>query len=787
MKKILPAILLLALFGFSKKSVAQENKKEEIAKVVNDYFSLERESIHAHFDKSIFLSNEKIWFKGYVLNRNENVPFVACINIFASLIDSEGNIIETKLFYGDMGSFSGNFTLGNKFRSGKYYIQFYTNWMNNFYEDESAVYEITIVNDADGVPTGLGTEFAEINISLQAEGRALIRDINNIVGISVLNCNGEPVKATTAEVLDSKGTVIKTIPLNKAGYGKFDLTPDGQNYTVSVTVNGTRYSQPVPASQLRGLSMEVNSYILPEKTTIKVRTNDSTISDLSDKPLYVLIHKDNNAVIYELNFKDKKTEQTIAVPNSDLYEGINTIRLLDSNMDQLAERLIYIYPQQGFNFQLSKGKEEAGWAEITGTVNKPDMDLSITVLPSQSLGLNSGRDLLGDLLIAPYLPEKQKFPARSYLNNNTRGGKYEMDLFLLSQQSKYNWNQMRMYPPKQNYTFDMGLDLTGKLNQTIKSPKDYKVKVLSLGNLIDEVVPLDGKNEFTLKNRVLLDSTSISFKLIKDGEQPVKLKLYPRITNNLRNFNKAYKPEKIACTPLPGTESIALLPEFAANTIMLDEVKLEGKAKTKLKYAKSSGNSMLRAYKITEVDAKTYFYILDFIRYHGFDVKQDKGNVSITGRNIMTINGQKTEPMIYINNIRALDYAQLIGMQMADVDEFYVNQHAIVPSVDNKMGIVRIYMKTDFGKTKTFDPAVDLMVKNGFEKAGHFRSPEYRSYDDRSFQNFGIIDWQPAVQTDEKGNFTIYVPTLYSGEVKVIIEGFSPDGKLISEVKTITL
>ncbi len=787
MKKILHALFLLTIFGFSQKTIAQENKKEEIAKVVNDYFSLERESIHAHFDKSIFLSNEKIWFKGYVFNRNGNVPFVACINIFASLIDSEGNIIETKLFYGDMGSFSGNFTLGNKFRSGKYYIQFYTNWMNNFYEDESAVYEITIVNDADGVPAGLGHEFAEINISLQAEGRALIRDINNIVGISVLNCNGKPTKATTAEVLDSKGTVIKTIPLNKAGYGKFDLTPDDQNYTVSVTVNGTRYSQPVPASQLRGLSMEVNSYILPDKTTIKVRTNDSTISDLADKPVYILVHKDNNAVVFELSFNDKKTEQVLVLSNSDLYEGINTIRLLDSNMDQLAERLIYIYPQQGLSSQLNKGKEEAGWAELSGTVNKPDMDLSVTVLPAQSIGIDSSRDLLGDLLIAPYLPEKQTSPVRSYLNNNTRGGKYEMDLFLLCQQSKYNWNQMRMHPPKQDHTFDMGLDLTGKINQTIRSPKDHKVKIISIGSLIDETVPIDDKNEFTLKHRVLLDSTTVSFRLIKNGEQPVPIRLYPRIENNLRKFNKAYKPEKTVCTPLPGTEGIAALPEFMANTIMLDEVKLEGTRKPKLKHEKAFGNSMLRAYKITEADTKSFFYILDFIRYHGFNVTQDKGNVSITGRNITTINGQKSEPMIYINNIRVLDPAQLIGMQMADVDEFYVDQHAIVPSVDNKVGIVRIYMKTDFGKPKIFDPTVDLMVKNGFEKAGHFEAPEYRSYDDRSFQNFGIIDWQPAVQTDEKGNFTIYVPTLYSGEVKVIIEGFSPDGKLISDVKTMTL
>jgi len=39
--------------------------------------------------------------------------------------------------------------------------------------------------------------------------------------------------------------------------------------------------------------------------------------------------------------------------------------------------------------------------------------------------------------------------------------------------------------------------------------------------------------------------------------------------------------------------------------------------------------------------------------------------------------------------------------------------------------------------------------------------------------------------TDENGEFNLALPKMSSKPLKVLIEGFSADGKLISEIKTI--
>ena len=63
--------ILLFLVLFINYSHAQENSapKEKIAAAVSDYFDLDRESIHAQFNKKVFFSSEQIWFKGYVFNK----------------------------------------------------------------------------------------------------------------------------------------------------------------------------------------------------------------------------------------------------------------------------------------------------------------------------------------------------------------------------------------------------------------------------------------------------------------------------------------------------------------------------------------------------------------------------------------------------------------------------------------------------------------------------------------------------------------------------------------------
>ncbi|RZK84296.1 MAG: hypothetical protein EOO98_16850, partial [Pedobacter sp.] len=175
MKNITLTIMSFLLF-LCASSFAQEDKKEKIAKAVTDYFALERENIHVHLDKNVFTIDEAIWFKGYVFHRKKNIPFFSTINVFAALLDEEGKVVDSHLAYSNIGSFTGSFKLSKKLKSGRYYVRFYTNWMNNFTEDESFMYPVTIINGSDSKGlAGSKPNYSKVNIEFRAEGGTLLQ------------------------------------------------------------------------------------------------------------------------------------------------------------------------------------------------------------------------------------------------------------------------------------------------------------------------------------------------------------------------------------------------------------------------------------------------------------------------------------------------------------------------------------------------------------------------------------------------------------------------------------
>ncbi len=64
-----------------------------------------------------------------------------------ALYNDEGTELEKKLFFAQNGVVSGSIDLGTNVEPGSYYLRAYTNWMNNFPEDESFVaLPINVVN-----------------------------------------------------------------------------------------------------------------------------------------------------------------------------------------------------------------------------------------------------------------------------------------------------------------------------------------------------------------------------------------------------------------------------------------------------------------------------------------------------------------------------------------------------------------------------------------------------------------------------------------------------------------
>lgn len=779
-------LLLAALFSIS---VNAQDKKEHISKLLNDYFFLERENIHVQLDKDVFMADESVWFKGYVYHRKTNKPFYSCVNIFVSLINEEGKVLQNDLLYGDIGSFSGKLDLGNELESGKYYLQFYTNWMNNFKEDESFIREITVINPNILPSFSNEINYSDVSINLFPEGGRLVAGVNNVVGVTITDCNNTPVPAGDVHVVNSAGEEIKSISINNSGRGRFTVIPEAaETYKVVANIKGTTHEQQLKPAQLKGVSLEVNSYVLAQKVIVKVRASDVLKKEIGTTPLYLVAHKDEKTSVFEFNLSEN-TEFNMVLNSSDFTTGLNTFRLLDSNLNELANRLVYIQPEKTLPLDIQKKRADKETAELTAKSPLKNAKLSVTILPENTMALKEHNDIYGSLLLAPYIENNTQIDGKRYFKEINRKTLYELDLFLLTNKSKYEWRNIKNSPPESNYTFDMGITIKGTLNQKIRNTDKYRINATSIGGILNETVGINDNNEFLLDHMVLADSTKIDFSLIHDAKREA-IKLYPQVFNNIRRYNKSYIPEKGSCKVTEENSALSKVefPGFVdMDAIVLDEVKLEGQTRGELKYKTTFGNAQLRGYKISEDETVNFFYITDLIRYHGFDVEDDGMNINVYGRTVNTINGQRSSPMLYVNNVRQLTFDFLRGMQTADVDEFYVNQHAIVPSVDNKMGIIKIYMRTDFTSKKKKKTSTDFIITDGFQQVVPFKNTEYFTTYNKGFENFGLIDWEPLINSDEKGEFSFEIPYTGQDTVKVLIEGMSPEGKIISETKTIYL
>lgn len=779
-------VLLLILFSTLSYSQQSNSEKDSISKKIEDYFFLERENIHLQLNKNIFFTNEKIWLKGYVYDRKNNLPFSITTNVYATLYNEAGEKIDDKLFFSSNGSFLGDFELNESIKTGKYYIHVFTNWMKNFKEDESSYYKIQIINQNDTSYTEEEVpDYSKINIVFYPEGGKIIEGIKNIIGVNLSDCNGNALPITEGELLNPSGQVIQKIALNQFGYGKFEFIPEIKTYKARFYINNKVIEEIIPITSATGISLEVNCYGAKNKTFVKIKTNSKSIDNYIKKPLLMVVHQNDKSSIFDIDFKNNQLEQTIIFSNDNLYPGVNTIRIIDKDFNQVAERMVFKYPNDKLNLTLQNLEKLKDTLTVSGKLNTNYSTLAISILPNESISLSEEKDLYSSFLLNPYLKENAKF-SRYYFNEVTPKKAFELDLILLCQESAKNkWQDIKLLPPENKHSFDVGLSLKGLVNQSISQPTKYKVNMYSFKYGVDKTSELDKNKEFYFNNLVVEDSIFLNFKLINDKNIATPFKLYPQLLNGRRVFNKPFNIEKKNCSQTLKTVNVER-PKFMAGTILLDDVEIQTVSnKNKLKRSKLLGNGNLRGFKITEKD--NHMDLLQFIGMNGFEVSNDPtASLQIFSKNITSMRGTRMIPLIFIDGMQLMSADMLMGIRMVEIDEIYLNPHEIVPSMKGNMGVIKIYRKKGGDPSLMKSNALSYTITKGFSKISPFKNISYQSTSDIGFQNFGLLNWIP-ITTNEISEFKFKIPVTDQKRVKLLIEGFASDGKLISEIRFIDL
>ena len=773
-------------------SQSEGNKKNDvIAPSILDYFKMDRENIHLHLNKNTYLTDENIWFKGYIIEKKISIPYIPTSNVYVSLIDQNGENIFTSLYYSQNSIFEGHIKLKDTYKTGKYYLQVFTNYMNNFIEDESSLYEITIINPVeDNYYDSSIINYNEIGIHFFPESGVFLESTSNTFGVKINDCNDNGVLVKDAEITDSKGNVIASFTTDQFGYGRFEITPEkNEMYKVIMTINDKKIEKLLPSQVNEGITFSVNNYTFKDRIIIKLKTNPATLQKIKNSPHSLVIQQNEATSLISFEFKENEIEQTIMLPSERISEGMNTIRLINPNNEQIGERNIYKPSEFNSNMDLKITEKRGDSIIVSGKSSFLLSNLSISVLPPETVDAKKMKAIYSSLLFDNYLDSKSKNTSY-YLNAFSRTKHFELDNLLLTKKSKYTLKNLLENPPVKKYDFDSGLSVKGTVNNVVSDIESHKINMTSIMVGLNETTTLNNKNEFLFENILAVDSTSIHFSLINKKSKVTELKLYCQVLNNNRKFLKAIDINKNICIPTQrnGLEDKTPLPKIR-NAIILDSIIIVGKKKKeKLNYLNNYNNSRARGFKINENVAATFRDVLGFIQTHGYNVSISGADVIISKQFTTSFLSNKS-PVIYLDDVPLSDFSFLLNYNLDGVDEIYIDKIGYGSGINGANGTIRIYSKFPSGpnageikiKSKSY------YVKDGFQAAIPFENPKYENIKDLSFRKLGTIHWEPNINSDENGAFRFSFPNLNQEAITIIVEGISSDGKLISEIKTITV
>ncbi|WP_179354576.1 TonB-dependent receptor [Winogradskyella vidalii] len=799
MKLLFTICFVLICFTVSGQN-QKTSKKDSLLAKYSSYFDLPRESLFTHINKTTFIVGESLWFKVYVHDRHFDEVSKSTTNINVGIYDEKGNLIKNDLWMAVNGATTGNILIDSTFKTGNYYIKSSTNWMRNFKESDAHVQKISVVgseipNKQDSIPNNLDLQFLP-------EGGHIVADVQNVIGLKILNKNGKGVKLEGI-IYDNADNIVTTFESNKFGIGKFLLTPKaGITYTAKIElINGREISKTIENIEAKGIAIQVSN-LNPEKLVLTLNTNIITHNVIKDKIFTIVLHKNGHIKTIPFSFRNQKNI-TLAIPKSDLFSDMNIITVLDDTNTPLLERLIF-----NDKFKISKSKYNIGKVKSendsivysihsSSSTSKDSLsglsNLSISVLPESTSGYHPDHNIISAFYLKPYLNGYIESPSY-YFKDISRKKSYELDMLLLTQGwSRYDWNYIFYNKPKSAFSFNNGVTLRGKLLEP-EGIKVLKMQSLELMGNDWQDLEVDSNNVFEKENLYPYKNEAIRISYLDKDNKYKKPKLSLGITlpifeDTLVNYDLTKNPLQLIELSIPEHKSGVNF--FYENAQELEEVLLTGKTRKEEEQPKDviapSYTFKDNYLAITEEEIRKFPKIIDVLSYRGYQVYQDMGVVYIKNRNSSSPSSSGV-PLIFIDGVRLNDFSILFNLLSNNIEGISVDKSGLGYGVSGAEGVIKIYTRTTslYNNVKqSEDYTFTFEVKNGFTKAKKFYTPRYKSYTSSLFRNYGVIGWLPIVQLENNMSKLFKLSDTNSKTINFYIEGYDSENNLVSQIFTL--
>ncbi|MDN3492724.1 hypothetical protein [Winogradskyella bathintestinalis] len=785
-------VYIILLLIFTQDIYAQQNFIDAVVTPIQED-ALYREKAYMHLNKTTYFVNQSIWFTFFVGKDHNNFPSNYTTNFNVNLLNQEGNVLKSKVFLTEKGIGFGDFLIDKNFESGKYYIQGFTNYMNNFGTENCYLQEIEIINLDSKLPTIRPSEDS-YDIQIFPESGYLLEDAKNTIGIKAL-INGKG-KAFSGVIIDSKGLEVQNFTGNRFGMSKVEFNySENETYSVILNINSTTRKKDIPKANSKGIIFNVNS-LDDDLLKVTITTNKKTIPTLTEDDLNLLFYRNNyicEAFAVSLN---QKTVQEFYIKKTKLLHGVNIATLFKNN-DPIAERKFFIFkPDQATSVLLEKTQETQDSISVkiqtTYSENLPTpANLSVSILPKNSKIFTNYQNIKSAFLLTPYLKGPIEDPS-FYLKKQNSNYRNDLDVLLLNQGwLKYSLDEkIKKISPKEKFKFQSGFTING----SVKSNKRFDLGILSDNNRMLSKSNI-AKDTFSFKNILIYKNSKIKFSLIHNNdrlEKPEKISLKESLKTKK---NHKYLLPDTYTNKSSDIVDARIISNFK-NNIELDEVLIKGSKDAPTyqppenlaeKHNMIRGANFYKGTKVSEDMTLGDATLFNYFSNKGYIVASSyfsfgRGPVTF-GFSTTAINPDYTyPPEIYIDDLlteAGTDVHILKTYPMRYVDEILINKSG-GGSSSGSGGTVRVYLKDGNHKyeSENTEKYTELIVSTGFDKAiDYFRTPSTIT-NKASFQ-LTEIDWIPAISTDKKGEYYFNISKNdFSNDYIFIVNGLSENGLL---------
>ncbi|TXE06062.1 Plug domain-containing protein [Seonamhaeicola algicola] len=807
LKKITLGFIVCLLLSFT----ITNNFSELIQEKLNSYIDNYPEKVYVQTDKPYYSLGEDIWFSTYLVNGINHKKSNKSRVVYVELINEQDSIVSKKQLYMFTPNTAGDFKIEKNWKSGKYILRAYTNYMRNqdpdyFFKKQIPIWDVT---NADSIITNItktklnltknNTLKEKPDINFYPEGGYLVNGIASKIGIKVKDKLNRDI-AISGVIKDSDNNVVSSFKTLQFGLGIASLIPqNGKNYTAHVTINNTEHTYQLPKALPEGYNLNIvnnGNHLL-----IGVTTNNS----IGLKNAYLVAHQRGNFVFEKLETTTVKN-YVIKLNTNTLNDGVTHFTLFNNEGKPVAERLVYIdNPENNVHIQLTSNKKTPSTREqLSLHVNLKDNNgnavtgnLSMAVTDIDAIEHSTLQENIKTYLLLNSDLRGQIDNPGYFFENNDNKRKYLLDLVMLTHGwRRFTWNDILYKTTKETiFKPERGLYISGRItsqkNKDIKTgttrltfmgafPHQEKKRVNSAGSFkygpfvfmdtmptIVEARVNDFQKEETKANRMVNIHLTPNYSPSPIISRQSVLKPNLNDSTKINNFIKQSK----------NIYDINL--DFIEDARLLDEVIVTATRKTQEeKRTEELNEKAIYGFPTNRIDMKDYENLetLSFLELVSMIPGVNVVNDSITIRGAGS-------PSIYLNNIPVQidDVNTMTGAEIEFIDVLKGADAVFFPNSGN--GVIVIHQKegADFlTKNIKRKPGIIDFTSKGFYTAREFYAPNH-------IDPFGgnnkkdirtTLHWEPKIQlTQEKSSKEI---SFYTSDIRsnyaIKIEGVTDDG-----------